>query len=69
MQFVEAIEMAEASLNRPLAEDEFLLLGRLVESGADADLILSLLGRPEEPSEEDLEVHRYEAGADQAVPI
>ena len=73
MNLADALNSAESQIQRPLLEDEILMVARLVEAGKDAaDLVILVQtfdDRPPDLDEDSVPVNRYEFAGDQARRI
>jgi len=61
----EALNAASAVLERPLADDEVLVVGRLVDAGrglAEITATFANYERPPEVDDDGVAIHRYEQG-------
>lgn len=73
MTLGEGISAAEASLGRPLLDDEIMLVKQLVDTGKELPDVIALFDgfeRPPDVDEEGVPINRYEPmGAEQARRI
>ena len=71
-ELVEVIAEVEAQLERRLLGDEIAFVGRMLENGEPEAKIVAVLGDEERtppPSDDELEVYRYEASGQGIVEI